>query len=84
LFGPGVGIMGIALGDSSSSQPLLSPLLQLGSATSPLSDGYALSLNAPGGPQLVVGGPLSTTASTVSVPLIKDAKRRTPMAYPLT
>jgi hypothetical protein len=60
-----------------------SPLVQL---ASPLSDGFTIALNAPGGPQLLLGKP-TKTASSVSVPLLPPstpglAAPQTPTRYP--
>jgi hypothetical protein len=69
-FGPGVGIMGIAISGNSltaPTRPIQSPLVQL-QPTSFLYNGYALSLNPP---ELV---PPTSTPSTVSLPLIATTR----------
>jgi hypothetical protein len=59
-----------------------SPLVQL---APPLSDGFTIALNAPGGPQLLLGKP-TKTASSASVPLLPPtpglAPPQAPTHYP--
>jgi hypothetical protein len=68
------GILGVAMSDASTAEPLYSPLLQL---RAPYRDGFTLSLPAGGPDSLILGTPRSTS-NTVTVPMVAA----TPSTYP--
>jgi hypothetical protein len=78
LFGPGAGIMGIALGQSEPTTPALvqSPLVQL-QPNSFLFNGYTMALNPT--PELL---PPSSSSNTISVPLIPNGGPAYPDGFP--
>jgi hypothetical protein len=78
LFGPGAGIMGIALGQSEpATSPLVqSPLVQL-QPSSFLFNGYTMALGPT--PELL---PPSSSSNTISVPLIPNGGPAYPDGFP--